>query len=395
MAYKQQRRAFDFLLPFLIFISLGVIIILGIQLWQTIQPQKLKSEAYLYIANGRTQILPWGLDQWEPGANGSKILQGDSIKTSSKGHALLKLYDGTVLRIGPHSEININKLSQEKKNYSAEITLESGSIWTKTGKQRNSSSTITIRTNHLKATTKGTIFNVSTQPNEKIDLIKGNLEIEIIVQKKDQEKTVEKIQLNSGKTITLSPSTIRKYENHESPQTISSISKEFINSDWYKWNTKEDTNPTDYSQKTTSQIKALTETAATPETTNSEQTENNDNSEKDDFEKTPIITKPANSPYTTKKETIRIEGSAPTNTEKIIIITTEKGKEDSYILRNYKAGDSSWSYTASTKYGNLESGKNKYLIYAENKDGIRSKASKLIIIYKPQTQKEATPENDS
>ncbi len=398
MAHRDDKKRFiDYILPFLIFVSLGIIIVLSVQLWRTLNPQNLSSEAYLYIDQGKAQILPWGIDQWEPGFNGSKILQGDVIKLSSKGRAVLTLFDGSVVRLGPNSEIKINDLSENGNNYEARFSLQNGLAWINVAPNKHGNSQIEVRSEHLNAISTGTIFSVESQNEETIRLFEGSLELEVLLTNEGTEQIAEKIQLSAGKQVTLTSSDVKAYQDRQSPNVIAEIPQTFKESDWYIWNQAEDQNPTEFTAK--KGRPAITIEPATPDTSSepasTQETtdpEEETTEEEDTFLKPPTVTSPAGE-LTTEKNEILIKGSVPQNTEKVIVVSEENGIKDEYTLQNFNPGDNNWQYKAATRFGNLQEGKNEFEIFAVDQNGTRSPAAKAVIIYQPK-EEEATPDNE-
>lgn len=390
---KQKKRAIDYILPFLIFISLGVIAILGFQLWTTLNPSNLKTEAFLYVAEGKSQILPWGIENWEPGISGSKILQGDSIKTSSRGKAILELYDKSIVRLGENTEIIIEEFVQDGDQYNAKIKLTNGKLWVKTSTKSNSSSQISIESENLLAISNTSTFAIESTPNQAIHLIKNPLQSQILITESDTKKVAEKIQLTNGKSIILTNSDITSYANNESPSVINNTPTDFTESDWYKWNTQEDQNPTDFSVDPIDRADLINiEQPATPDSSDTEETPE----PVETTLKSPTITAPSTSPFETSDNEVSITGTAPTDAQKIIVVTSENGVQDEYQLRNFSPGDSTWRYTAATRFDNLKAGSNIFMVYAEYETGDRSDPTELNIIYTPADEEDsATPENSN
>lgn len=58
----RRKRPLEYLLPFLIFVGLGVIVVLGFQLWNSLQG--VKGDVFFYTAGGRAKMLPDGMKEW-------------------------------------------------------------------------------------------------------------------------------------------------------------------------------------------------------------------------------------------------------------------------------------------------------------------------------------------
>jgi hypothetical protein len=76
--------------------------------------------------------------------------------------------------------------------------------------------------------------------------------------------------------------------------------------------------------------------------------------------------------YRTSKEEIEIRGSAPRGTAGIIV--------NDYRLQLFQAGDTEWSYLASTTLQNFAKGENIFRVVAISESGFRSEPAVLTII---------------
>src|SRR4030065_1915146 len=94
-----RKRPIDYILPFLIIICAGVIVVLGYQLWSCLNTDSNEKDIFMYTAQGSSKILPWGSGEWERGYNGTRLLQGDSIKTLSGGRIVIELFNDNFIRL--------------------------------------------------------------------------------------------------------------------------------------------------------------------------------------------------------------------------------------------------------------------------------------------------------
>ena len=70
-----------------------------------------------------------------------------------------------------------------------------------------------------------------------------------------------------------------------------------------------------------------------------------------------------------------IEGTAPTGSSSI--------KINDYVLKKYSPGEKKWSYIASTDYGTLSNGENKFTVIAYDAKGEEIDSTDFTIIYNP------------
>lgn len=404
---QQRKRTIDYILPFLIFICFGLIVVLGIQLYQNVNGPTPNNEAQLYIAEGKTKLLPWGVDKWEPGYNNSKIRQGDSVQTSSSGKAVLELFDRSIVRLGANTKITIEEFNQDKNNYYATINLEKGKAWVKTANRQHGNSHIEIKTPNLKVKNNGTIFSISNDQDQTVHLLKGKVDVEVFIDQNNKPQLVERIHLKPQKQVTITPSVIAQYTKYETPKVEDKINPNFLNSSWHQWNSNQDKNPTPFSttnEPTLDENSATSnnqtdpdETAETATETNEDTTTTQDLNEElnKEFEEEikitpPTITSPAKN-HQTEKNIVKIKGKAPKNATKIVVITQDGGTPDHYALKNFKSGNTTWSYTAATKFKNLQEGSNTYKVYAQFPNGKKSEVTTITINFTPPKEEEKEP----
>lgn len=88
----------------------------------------------------------------------------------------------------------------------------------------------------------------------------------------------------------------------------------------------------------------------------------------------PVITSPATAgqTYRTQRTEFEIVGTAPSNAAGIMV--------NEYKLQLFRAGDSNWSYLASTALNNLKSGTNIYDVYTLDAAGNKSQPVRITIL---------------
>jgi len=77
---NRLQRPVDFLLPFLVLVSIGIIGVMAFQVWQNWDKQG-KADVYFYVIGGKAKILPYGQAEWNNAYSGTKLLLGDALKT--------------------------------------------------------------------------------------------------------------------------------------------------------------------------------------------------------------------------------------------------------------------------------------------------------------------------
>ncbi len=387
----RRKRPFEYLLPFLIFVGIGVIVVLGFQLWNNLQG--VKGDVYFYVASGKAKMLQYGLTEWDNAYSGTKLLLGDSVKTSQDSRGVLQFFNGTIVRLGDDTEVTITDITKRSDVEKIGLTLTHGSVWIdKKQTEGVDQSDFQVRTSHMLVSDVGTVFEVESDTDETVRVMKGNVKAQILGNPTDVTSILDSVQVGVGQEMTLNAAILKSFQNHETPSVLMALSDDFKLSDWYLWNSREDESPSDFSIssgiETSGSSEAMTsieptsldtEQSATPSTeqivtpapTGSTST----------TLQPPVISQPSPAVVTTDKNKMTISGTVGAGTAKIVISETIGGNTDEYTLGKFKSGDTSFSYNVSDALGNYKSGENIYRVFAVDADGKRSDSSDVHITY--------------
>ncbi len=129
-----RKSPLDFILPFLILLSVGVVGILGYQIWQN-WDKSGKADAYFYVVEGKAKVLPFGKAEWENAYSGTKILLGDSLKTSVLGKLAVVFFNGTVARLGNDTSATLNDLTKSFDSEKIVMNLNNGYLRSRDSKK--------------------------------------------------------------------------------------------------------------------------------------------------------------------------------------------------------------------------------------------------------------------
>jgi len=398
---QRRKKPVDYLLPFLVLISLGVIAVLGFQLWSSFSKQG-KADAYFYVVEGRAKMLPFASAEWENAFSGTKLLVGDALKTLPNAKTVLEFFNGTVIRMSGDSAITLADLSKANDRESILINLDNGKVWVKGQKSEGVKiAAYEVRTRSLLVKAVGTVFEVeNSDTEERVRVMDGDVSVDVFVPVGDSERVAQTIKVGVGQEIAIDEATLKAFSENKEPSVLKALADDFESSEWYLWNLKEDQNPTNFrelfdsgamidsqaSGEAISSVNLSTEVTDTTSDQNPAADEdeiNNEAGSEDDSDgggpAKPVITGPAETTTSTGK--LQLQGTVKEGTVKVVVRSEINGKKENYLLSKFKQGDTEWSYNLAPGYGNIKPGENKYEVYAFNQDGEKSEPAEIVINY--------------
>ena len=415
--YRRQRQKKEFLLPFLIIISIGIIIILIIQLIFAISGDNkvdLNNKITVYTLADDVDILPSGQSDWINGYNGSILVTGDAIRSGGNSRVILSFNDGNILRMNENSQLIIEKINSDENGLSVLIDFRYGEIWMN---KINVDGDYVFKTDHGILYSIGTRFALENKAYETIRVLQGTVQFDVADETKDNKYIQENV-IDIGQELSLSEDKWKIIQERKTVDLITAISNEWEDSDWYSWNMREDENPTDFAETVSAvdsqeneeiEMPTVIEepediileeaTKVVPEEVVAEEPTavSEQNTPSNELE-SPIVfvTKPEKTPYTFIGEKFILEGTVKGYAKSITIESiVGTGQKDTYKLSKFNAGDKSWSYIAYKGYGNLSEGTNKYIIYAKDANNQSTERIEIEIIVPEGTFKEETEETSA
>lgn len=385
----RRKSPLDYLLPFLILVGIGVVVILAFQLWSNFQKQS-KADVYFYIVEGRAQVLPYGQQSWDRAFSGTKFLQGDSLKTSAAGKAVLEFFNGTLIRLGDDTTMTLKDLVKEPERENITAYLESGTLWVNGHKSEGVKEAFyQVETPHLMVKAKGTTFAVENKNAEIVRVLDGTVtvDIKVIVDGKERIVNAAPLSVGVGQEIVLDSASLKAFENNENPSILQGLSDEFKQSEWYSWNVNEDRSPSEFGSlqdgASETQLADTQETSQTSATTQETSQLTQENTQETQTVASDMlgITQPSSANTTIQTDRYTISGTAVSGVAKIVVEQEVGSNTSSYTLQKFKAGDSTWVYNISAATGNLQPGKNVYRFIAQDASGKKSEPAEITITY--------------
>lgn len=163
--------------------------------------------ARLNIIAGDAQIMEKGSKNWTPAKDGTSLNEGDSVKTLDKSRAEIVFFEGSVTRLGPSTEVTIEKTAQAGDNQnSRDISLKVilGRTWHRVKKMFSSESRYEVKTATAVATARGTTFRVDVDVTGKsiCYIVDGSVDVASMDGKVVNLENGDKITVAPGASVT-------------------------------------------------------------------------------------------------------------------------------------------------------------------------------------------------
>lgn len=356
--YRRRTRS-QYLLPFIVLVSLGVFLILAFQLWGSFFPT-VKGDALFFLADGRSKVLSFGTTEWGNIYNGTKVKLGDSVKTLHSAKGVLQFYDGTIVRLDQDTQVTLVDISDKNDYDQILLYLNSGKVWVNKPKQTAIRKTnFLITTNYASYTDTGTVFDLEKLTDEILHVIKGQVQVDILETVDGKTRTIESVPVGIGQQIVLNEPVMQAYYQRQSPSVLGALDPIFQTDDWYLWNSREDENPTDFSKHGGG---ALTDSQASPDSSSAVSASTLIvDAPKSDLA-VPTLVSPKSAMIQAAKDNQDLSGKVADGTKKLLLKQLVAGDMEAQkiLINTLDTTKLTWSYSVSAQKGNLKPGKNIY-----------------------------------
>lgn len=397
----------SYLMPFLIIISLGVVLVLAFNLFKSFFGEDLRKGAYLHIVEGTVQMRTWGTDQFFDLTSDALILQGDEVKTSADAKMIVEFFDGTIMRIDGGSDVVFTFIAEDNNAKSFELLLVDGGLWFNKVYKDVRNTKLVVKTGDIVVTSNEVnIFNVA---NEFEDIVRVSFGPDVLLEVLDQDgnKVVADEMLGVGQMALFNSEALEKYRKFQSPNAVFAIEDNFKSTDWYLWNDAEDKAPTQFVkfEGKSAQFLEVQPEVKTPVLAENEQELKDSDVDMKPFEPVESVSPVESSGGITAVSIpviVSVAGVTETNADGFYVVKSrvatltgtvsgaDKMVVNGYTLQKFKPGDSSWSYFANADFALMKPGENIYEVYALATDGKKSESIFVKVFYEPQEVPSAT-----
>lgn len=128
-----------------------------------------RNAADVSFLDGKATLTSGGEGKPAPLALGAKVFEGDVVETKADAKAELKMKDGSVIRIGPSSKLELKAAyfgEKGEKTFSARLFF--GRVWTKVTGLVGGESKFEVETDNAVAGVRGTTFRVDAATDRSV-----------------------------------------------------------------------------------------------------------------------------------------------------------------------------------------------------------------------------------
>lgn len=128
-----------------------------------------KNSATVSFLDGKAKVVPGGNGAGKDLKKDAKVFEGDVVETAKLTKLELKLGDGSVVRLGPESKLQLNAAHfGEKGDKSFSAKLFFGRVWSKVTGLVDGESKFEVETDNAVAGVRGTTFRVNAERDKSV-----------------------------------------------------------------------------------------------------------------------------------------------------------------------------------------------------------------------------------
>lgn len=387
-----KRRGFLF--PFILFIMIGVVLVLGFELYFKFFDSGDGDAVLIQVTSGQAQIKMWGTEDFSKVYSGTKILPGDEVYVGQNSRAVVTFPDGTILRLNGDTDVVFDSTER--------ISLDKGEVWVNKTFTSACENDFSVFVNNVVAKPLCGIFDVSFHGTalrgggEELRAIMGTMEIDVY--SRNGGVVVDHVQIKEGEQASFDNEKLEKFWLFQAPNVVEPTPDDFKNLGWYGWNVLADENGDiefiNGSEEAAVEPADGTANEAVPEVV-ADETGAAGSGEPPAGAgvelKDPVISEINAMPwdYSMFEKGIEVKDSLS------VKITGKAYGAEKIFINNYQlqkftpsSGEEVFTYWLEEKYENLKAGENVCEVYSTAPDGTRSNSVYFKVIYTPNVSAE-------
>lgn len=365
MRRRRRHSQREFLWPFILIISIGLIIVLLVQLVFSFFAQKeleMRNKANFYIDHGRAEMMEWGSDEFLKAYNGGVILEGDTIQTKAESRGVLVLFNGTEIRFDESTEVTVETLESHGDEDELAIDLHKGQIWVKQVVGSKGTVDVTVKTGNIDVHSGVGQYSASDRGEQSVRVFEGSVDASL-VERDGKDIVIDEVNVGVGQQIYMSSADVANLIARTNMNFLTAVSDSFKDTDFYKWNMTYEFEESSQEIEVSPDEEEDTSGEVSPD-------EEEDDDASEDTDPELALTNPSTNPSVLDGDQLYITGTVTGYALKVVVTSyLPDGSEEPYQLSLFQPGDTDWSYNAAIYYENLYVGENKFVVTAYDASG--------------------------
>lgn len=171
---------------------------------------------------------------------GSRVKEGDVIRTAGESRVELTFGDGSRLRLPSNTTLQVGVNRGSRVGLPSEVTVTTGSIWAQISKAVGSDARFSVRTNNAVAGVRGTTLEVHLDPNggDTVTLVR---EGQVVTT--DLAGAREAILFAGEASLVHADGSVEKVTAEQVQSQLMARINAMVDPDWATWNTDRDGQP--------------------------------------------------------------------------------------------------------------------------------------------------------
>ncbi|MBU1089314.1 FecR family protein [Patescibacteria group bacterium] len=358
------RSSKDYLLPFLIILSVGLIAALLIRVWGLWGEEEggaltLSGKAELNEIAGEVEIYLPVVGAWKITQTATSVSIGESVRTNAEGSATLTFDDETVLNLASSSELRIEDLRNSLTKKEAHLTLIRGIAGVTSG---TTNADFEITSEFLKISDSDGKFILNSAEKEvTASAIVGGFTATILDLQNPKNPELKKLVVEAGETLEISERRVNLLRIGGEADLVKTTPDTILNSKFYLAMTGESLDDLESSE-------------------DSETTEISENAAPAVILPAPLV-ETGGGNILAVAEPVKVNGKvAP----EIVKVEVAFENADAFALSKFEAGSGEWNYNAARDFGNLKIGVNNYTVVGFDAEGNKTPPANFQIIFNPE-----------
>jgi ferric-dicitrate binding protein FerR (iron transport regulator) len=113
---------------------------------------------------------------WVAAAERMELREGDQVKTEGGSSAIIRMDDGSMVKVGPLSSMKVSTLSQKGGDNKTALNISNGKAWSRV-KKLTSDSDFSVKTPTAVAGVRGTYFSAESAQASTFDVFEGSVSV--------------------------------------------------------------------------------------------------------------------------------------------------------------------------------------------------------------------------